>query len=131
MESEDLHGLPILDDLIFCHRLFGDDMGMFIPAIEVAFWEARNVISLYKMVVGAQLNLAKSTVIPFGVPDIPLWLLNSGCKISSPREIHKYLGRHGALWLGIPIFSTSVLLASARGIICGLIACFHSRDAHF
>lgn len=31
-------------------------------------------------------------MIPFGILDLPLWLVNSGCLISSPRTIQKYLG---------------------------------------
>lgn len=67
-------------------------MGMFIPAIEVAFQAAWDAIAMYERASGAKLNVAKSVVIPFGVPVIPLWHLNLGCLISSPSMIHKYFG---------------------------------------
>lgn len=87
-----LLGLPISEGLMVCYRLFADDMGMFIPAIEVAFHVARDAISMYERASSAKLNVAKSIVIPFGVPVIPLWFLNFGCLIKSPGVIHKYLG---------------------------------------
>lgn len=92
LETDSLHGLPISSDLTVCYRLFANDMGMFIHAIKSAYWEARNAIALYKLAFRAYLNLAKSIVIPFRVPNTSLWLLNLGCKISSPCVIHKYLG---------------------------------------
>lgn len=67
-------------------------MGMFIPATKVVFQEARDAISIYERAFWAKLNVSKSVVISFGLPVIPLWLLNSGCIISSPRVIQKYLG---------------------------------------
>lgn len=67
-----MHGIKVTKDLTICHRLFEDDVGMFIPAIEVAFKEARATIGLYEVALGASLNLKKTVVIPFGVANIPL-----------------------------------------------------------
>lgn len=67
-------------------------MGMFIPATEVDFEATRDAIVVYEWDSSAKLNMAKSIVIPFGVPVIPLWLLILGCQISFLGVIHKYLG---------------------------------------
>ncbi|KAL3691392.1 hypothetical protein R1sor_005043 [Riccia sorocarpa] len=43
-------------------------------------------------ITGAQLNLAKSAVIPLHLPEVPQWLLDSGCKVVKPGEHIIYLG---------------------------------------
>lgn len=60
--------------------------------MDSAFHVARDAIGLYELTSGAKLNIAKSIIIPFNVPDIPLLLLNAGWKLSLPRTIHNYLG---------------------------------------
>lgn len=62
---------------------------MFILATEGM--QPKNAIAVYKGASGACLNLKKSVVIPFGVCDLPLWLVNSGCMISPPGTVQKYL----------------------------------------
>lgn len=64
---------------------------MFISTLEGAFQEARDVVALYEMSLGARLNMSKSFVIPFELEHIPLWLINSGCVISPPCTMQKYL----------------------------------------
>lgn len=66
-------------------------MGLFIPASEPAFWVAKKAIGLYELAFGAKLNDVKSIIIPFNVHDIPLWLLNFGCRLGLPRTIQRYL----------------------------------------
>lgn len=78
MEMGKLHGLAIFGDQTICYRLFANDMGMFILANEATFKESRMAIALYELALGVRLNLAKSIIIPFGVLNIPLWLLNLG-----------------------------------------------------
>lgn len=67
-------------------------MGLFIPALEAAFCVAREVIGVYELALGAKLNDSKSIIIPFNIPDIPMWLLNSRCKLSLRGTIQWYLG---------------------------------------
>lgn len=74
-----MHGIKVKEDLTIYHRLFADDIGMFIPAMEMAFKEARAAIGLYKVALGANLNLKTLVVIPLGVANVPLWLKILGC----------------------------------------------------
>lgn len=87
-----MHGIKVNDELTVCHRIFVDDVGIFIPVMEAMFIEARNALAVYKRATGASLNLKKSVVIPFGVSDFPLWLVNLGCVISLPGTVQRYLG---------------------------------------
>lgn len=109
------------------YRLFANNMGMFIRAIETTFHEAMDVIAIYERASGEKLNVAKSIVISFGLPVIPLWLLNLGCFISSPRVIHIYIWVPlGDLTLVGLICLTSILIALVNDSICGQIK--HSRS---
>lgn len=92
LECGRLQGIKISDKLTICYCLFADDMGLFIPAMEEAFRNARDAITTFELASSAKLNLGKSVVIPFGVTNIPLWLLNVWCKISTPGMVQRYLG---------------------------------------
>lgn len=45
----EVNGTKILDHLTICHRLFVDDVGMFILAIEENFNKLQNTLRLYKV----------------------------------------------------------------------------------
>lgn len=64
-------GIRILDTLIICHRLFVDDVEVFIPTTKESFCKLQIVLKLYKTTLGAKLNLSKSMIIPLAMPDIP------------------------------------------------------------
>lgn len=87
-----LQGISPSPSLRLSSRLFADDLGMFIPATEIAFEQARIALGCYEMATGALLNLAKSKVIPFALDEPPAWLQNMGCTISEPGEVLRYLG---------------------------------------
>lgn len=64
----------------------------FIPATEANFNKLQEILHLYEVASGAKLNLSKSVNIPLGLPIVPQWIHDTGCTISGPTEIHKYLG---------------------------------------
>lgn len=84
-----LHGTRISNELTICHWLFAENVGMFILALEGVFLEAKDAISLYKLALGACLNVKTSIVIPFEIKHIPLWPLNSSCIISPLGKVQK------------------------------------------
>lgn len=88
----ELDGIRINDNLTICHRLFANDVRVFIPTKERNFTKLQEALNLYELASGAKLNLAKSVIIPLALPKIPQWLHNTSCSINKPREIHKYLG---------------------------------------
>jgi hypothetical protein len=47
-------GVKIIDNLQVCHRLFANDVGIFILAIENAFSNSRQHLTLYKKASGAR-----------------------------------------------------------------------------
>lgn len=75
-----------------CYQFFADDVGIFIPESESAFWEVQRVLECYEVASGARLNLFKSIIIPFSIPIIPRWLVDTGCLINKQGEDHRYLG---------------------------------------
>lgn len=123
-----MHVISVNTDLVVCHQLFADDVGMFIPAIEGAFHEARDAIVVYEAASGACLNLKKSVVIPFRVCNLRLWLVNSGCIISPPGTVQKYLGALGEQDWTRHNFLTSIWSASALGCRSGLQGLSHLLD---
>ncbi|KAL2652686.1 hypothetical protein R1flu_020814 [Riccia fluitans] len=56
------------------HRLFADDSGVAIRADENNFRNLRKIIERFEKLSGAQLNPAKSVIIPFTVERPPTWL---------------------------------------------------------
>lgn len=87
LRTQKLQGIKIYEELTISYHLFIDNMELFIPSIEPAFWAAREAIGLYELASSAKLNMSKSIIIPFNVPNIPMWLLNLGCKLSLSRTI--------------------------------------------
>lgn len=77
-----LEGLVISKDLTISYRLFADDMGLIVPTLVWAFGGTRDAIALYELASGAHLNLENLVIIPFNLPIIPLWLLNTRCKLN-------------------------------------------------
>lgn len=67
-------GVKITKELTIFHRLFVDDVGIFIHADESSFVKLQATLSLYKVASKAKLNLAKSIIIPLAVLVIPQWL---------------------------------------------------------
>jgi hypothetical protein len=88
-----LSGIQISAKLTVSFRLFADDMGMFIPATAHAFGQAKEILAVYELASGQKLNLSKSVIVPFGLPeDTQHWVTETGCHISKVGEIQKYLG---------------------------------------
>jgi hypothetical protein len=85
-------GICISSQLTVSFRLFDNNMGMFIPATEEAFHQAKAHLTDYELASGQLLNLTKSVVIPFGLPNLPSWLTELGCSINQPGQVQKYLG---------------------------------------
>lgn len=85
-------GTRISQSLTICVRLFADDLGLFIPVTAEAFDVTRSAINCYECGTGAKLNLSKSVVIPLALEEIPSWLTNTGCLISTEGEVQRYLG---------------------------------------
>lgn len=46
--SRELDGIRITNNLTICHRLFADDVGVFIPATEQSFKKLQMIIKLYE-----------------------------------------------------------------------------------
>jgi hypothetical protein len=68
-------------------------MGIFIPATAYAFCQAKESLAVYELASGQKLNLSKSVIVPFGLPDdLPQWVTDTGCNISKHGKIQKYLG---------------------------------------
>lgn len=88
----EIDGVKISEELTICHRLFADDVGIFIPADEHSFVKLQEALSLYEKASGAKLNLAKLVIVPIALITIPQWLRDTGCSISQPGEVQKYLG---------------------------------------
>lgn len=87
-----LDRVKISKNLTICHRLFVDDVGIFILAIEQRFDKLQKILKLYKTTYGAKLNVSKSIIIPLALPTTPSWLANTSCTINAPGEFQKYFG---------------------------------------
>jgi hypothetical protein len=92
LENGTMWGLKISNTTQLSYRFFANDLGIFIPATEQAFQAVQSLLSQYELATGAKLNMHKSVVIPMALLDTPLWLSSSGCIISSPGVVQKYLG---------------------------------------
>lgn len=92
MDTKEMEGVKISESLTVCHRLFADNVRVFIPAIDESFVKLQTILKLYKVASGACLNMAKSVVIPLALPITPQWLINTRYIISAPGEVPKYLG---------------------------------------
>lgn len=90
--SGQLEGIQISHRMCIAYKLFADDLGMFIPASLSAFNAVKRILGCYESGSGAKLNLLKSIIIPFALDNILTWLIESGCIISNPGEVQKYLG---------------------------------------
>ncbi|KAL3695038.1 hypothetical protein R1sor_008689 [Riccia sorocarpa] len=91
----DLEGLNIPRGRPLLHRLFADDSGVTIWATESNFNNLTKIIEKFESFSGAQLNLAKSVVIPMALERLPPWLLTTGCSILGEGEEITYLGGQG------------------------------------
>jgi hypothetical protein len=92
LETSTNLGIQVTNNLKICHRLFADDVGVFIPANQSAFNELQSHIQLYEKASGAKLNLEKSIIVPIALQQIPDWLTETRCIIAAEGEVIKYLG---------------------------------------
>lgn len=90
--SGELQGVKITEDVTICHRLFADDLGIFIPADEGNFHKLQSILNIYETAAGAKMNFRKTIIIPLSMNSTPQWIHDTGCKISGPGEIQRYLG---------------------------------------
>lgn len=67
----ELEGAEISEEVTICHRLFIDDVGIFIPAEERCFVKLQDALRLYELTSGAKLNLAKLVIIPLDPTHYP------------------------------------------------------------
>lgn len=82
--------------------LFEDDLGMSVPATELAFGQTRAALNCYEKATGAKLNLWKPVVIPINAMEvIPIWLQETRCKLSGVGEVQQYLGAPFRLKLSV------------------------------
>lgn len=87
-----LQALKISETLTISYRLFADNLGIFILVTELALNQVKEALATYELASGSKLNLQKTMIIPFNLPTILAWIRQSGCSISSPTTLHKYLG---------------------------------------
>lgn len=92
LKTGELDEIQIFDHLTICHRLFVDDVGVFIPAMEDKFNKLQTILKLYETTSRAKLNLTKSVIVPLTLPMMPQWLINTDYIISAPGVVQKYLG---------------------------------------
>jgi hypothetical protein len=92
LDSDSNLGIQVTENLKIYHRLFADDVGVFIPANQNAFNELQSHINLYEKASGAKLNLKKSIIVPIAMQRIQDWLNEIGCIIAAEGEVIKYLG---------------------------------------
>lgn len=89
----EIEGIHIGHGKQLTHQLFADDTRIFIAASERNFNKVREVISRYKAISGASLNLSKSMVIPMHLQgSILVWLANSSYKVATKKEVVTYPG---------------------------------------
>ncbi|KAL2608864.1 hypothetical protein R1flu_027437 [Riccia fluitans] len=69
----------------------GED-GLPVEADESNFQSLCRIIERFERISGAQLNLAKSVIVPFALERPPHWLQETGCKVLKPGEYITYLG---------------------------------------
>lgn len=78
----DIEGVKISKELTICHKLFADDVRIFIPADEHNFAKLEEALGLYEMASGAKLNLSKLVIVPLGLTSILQWLRDIRCTIN-------------------------------------------------
>lgn len=71
LRTVSLEGVKIIEDITICHRLFADDLSIFIPMDEKNFANLQHILKLYEMAAGAKMNLSKTIIIPLGMSTIP------------------------------------------------------------
>lgn len=83
----DLDEERVANNTTICHRLFVENLGIFILENKESFHKIQTILKLYEMVVGAKMNLSKIVIILLMMIEVPLWIENIGCKVSCPGEI--------------------------------------------
>lgn len=69
-----LQGIEITPSLTIYHRLFADNLGIFIPITEDSSRNLQGILHTYKLASGAKVNLSKRVIIPLAMADTPQWL---------------------------------------------------------
>ncbi|KAL3697642.1 hypothetical protein R1sor_011718 [Riccia sorocarpa] len=69
-----------------------DDTGLCLKATQNIFEEAKRIVERFERISGAQLNVAKSLIIPIGLETVPRWLFETGCRVATEGEVWTYLG---------------------------------------
>ncbi|KAL3698517.1 hypothetical protein R1sor_012593 [Riccia sorocarpa] len=98
------------------HSLFADDMGLCLNADEDNFKEAKNIIEKFERISGAQLNVAKSLIIPLGMENIPRWILETGCRVVAEGDVWTYLGTPVGVKVGEDQLETFLLEKLTRRV---------------
>jgi hypothetical protein len=86
ISTNQLPAIEINNKLTVCQMLFADDVGIFIPATEIAFTALLKCLTTYEAASRAKLNLQKSIITPIALCPIPNWLTNTGCAIAGWRN---------------------------------------------
>lgn len=71
LSTGEMDKILVIKELTIYHRLFVDDIGNFIPSDKRNFTELQEVLRLYELAFGTNLNLAKLVIIPLALPMIP------------------------------------------------------------
>ncbi|KAL2653622.1 hypothetical protein R1flu_021750 [Riccia fluitans] len=88
----ELVGISILRGRTLLHILFADDSGVAIKADEGNFKSLYMVVESFERISGAQLNPAKSVIIPFALEWLLMWLQETRCQILNLGHFITYLG---------------------------------------
>ncbi|KAL2633604.1 hypothetical protein R1flu_005083 [Riccia fluitans] len=87
----ELVGVNISRGRTLLHRLFVDDSGMAIKANEGNFISLCRIVENFERISGAQLNPAKSVIIPFALERSLEWLQETGYQILNRGQYITYL----------------------------------------
>ncbi|KAL3698959.1 hypothetical protein R1sor_016981 [Riccia sorocarpa] len=87
-----IQGLEAGNGRQILEALFADDTGLLIQAEETEWRKAEKVIRRFETMSGAKLNVVKSLVVPTGFEEPPVWLAQSGRRITTEREVWSHLG---------------------------------------
>ncbi|KAL2652665.1 hypothetical protein R1flu_020793 [Riccia fluitans] len=88
----DLVGVTIPRGKTLLHRLFANNSGMAIRVEENNVKQLCQIVEKFEMTSGAQINPAKSVLVPFALEHSPSWLQETGCQILKPGQYSTYLG---------------------------------------
>ncbi|KAL2649884.1 hypothetical protein R1flu_018012 [Riccia fluitans] len=96
-QKGEIEGVSVPKGGTLLHRLFADDSGVAVKAEERNFRNLCKIIEWFEKISGAQLNPAKSVIIPFALEHPLPWLQSIGCQVLNPGQYITYLGCHFGL----------------------------------